>query len=69
MLFRKKMAKSCEYCAHGVCLDDTQVLCAKKGIRALPGKCGRFRYDPTKRIPSKPRAVDFDKFDTSDFSL
>lgn len=69
MLFRKKMEKSCAYCAYGVRVDDEQVLCAKKGIRALSGKCRKFKYDPTKRIPQKAKAMDFGKYDREDYSL
>ena len=69
MLFRKKIERSCSYCAYGVKLDDEQVLCIKKGVRPIDGKCMRFRYDPCKRIPSKPKALDFRKYDEHDFSL
>lgn len=69
MLFRKKIEKSCAYCSHGVMLDEEQVLCAKKGVRSLPGKCMKFKYDPTKRIPLKRMALDFQKYDKEDFSL
>ena len=69
MLFRKKIDRACEYCVHGTCLDEEQILCAKKGVRPLDGKCLRFRYDPTKRIPKKAKAMDFSKYDKEDFSL
>lgn len=69
MLFRKKIDKSCSYCIHSAKLDDEQVLCAKKGIRPIDGKCLRFRYDPTKRIPVKAKALDFSKYDQEDYSL
>ena len=69
MLFRKKIERSCSYCAFGVKLDDETVLCSRKGIRSLFGKCRRFRYDPTKRIPLKSKAPDFDKYREDDFSL
>lgn len=69
MLFRKKIEKSCAYCKYGVKLDDDTVLCAKKGLRTLPDKCRKFDYDPIKRIPLKPKPVDFQKYDLEDFSL
>lgn len=69
MLFRKKIEKSCSYCRFGAKLDDDQVLCAKKGIQPIDGKCRRFKYDPCKRIPTKAKAVDFSKYDEEDFSL
>lgn len=69
MLFRKKIPRSCAYCTYGVKLDEEQVLCAKKGIRPIDGKCLRFKYDPCKRIPAKAKALDFSKYSQEDFSL
>lgn len=69
MLFRKKIERSCSYCVYGARLDDEQVLCIKKGIRPMEGKCMRFKYDPCKRIPSKAKAMDFSKYEETDFSL
>ncbi len=69
MLFRKKMEKSCSYCIYGARMNDEQVLCAKKGLRSLFGKCRKFKYDPTKRVPMKSKAMDFGKYDEEDFSL
>lgn len=69
MLFRKKIEKCCIYCAHGTKLDEEQVLCIKKGVVPLYGKCRKFSYDPCKRVPAKPRATDFSKYDQEDYSL
>ena len=69
MLFRKKMERSCAYCAYGAKLEDGIILCTKKGIRTEEDKCFRFRYDPCKRIPVKAKALDFSKYDKEDFSL
>lgn len=69
MFFRKKIAKACAYCVHSVKLDDEQVLCKKRGIKPAAGKCMKFTYDPCKRIPPKPKALDFDKYNNEDFSL
>lgn len=69
MLFRKKIERSCALCVHSTKLDEDQVLCVKKGICAINGKCLRFSYDPCKRIPHKAKALDFTKFDEEDFSL
>ena len=68
MLFKKKMERSCDYCAYGTKLENDQILCAKKGVVTC-GKCRRFRYDPIKRVPLKPKAIDFEKYDQDDFSL
>lgn len=69
MLFRKKMERACQICVHSTKLDEGAMLCAKKGIVKCDGACWRFRYDPFKRIPSKPKALDFSKYDEDDFSL
>lgn len=69
MLFRKKIERSCSYCAFGAKLEDGQVLCAKRGVKTVEDSCRKFRYDPCKRIPSKPRAMDFSKYESEDFSL
>lgn len=69
MLFRKKIQRSCSYCAHSAPLNEEELLCSKKGIRTPEDKCLSFRYDPTRRIPKKAQALDFSKYDGEDFSL
>lgn len=69
MLFRKKIEKSCSYCAHGTKLNDEQILCMKRGVVSPDRKCRKFEYEPLKRIPLKPKAIDFDKYNEEDFSL
>lgn len=69
MLFRKKIERSCNYCAHSARLENEDVICSKRGICNEEQGCRKFRYDPCKRIPFKAKAVDFTKFKDSDFSL
>jgi len=69
MLFRKKITRSCTYCVYGTKIDDEQVLCIRKGVVSVEGKCRKFKYDPCKRIPVKARPVDFSKYDQEDYSL
>lgn len=69
MLFRKKIPHACSYCLHGAALEEDLILCTKKGLREPDDKCWRFYYDPCKRIPSKPKALDFSRYDQEDFSL
>lgn len=69
MLFRKKIEKACSYCLHGTQIDSEQILCVKKGVVPLCGKCGKFQYDPCKRIPGKAKALDFSKYMDEDYSL
>ena len=69
MLFRKKIEKSCLYCRFGTALEDDLVLCTKRGVVAVGRKCRKFQYDPIKRIPAKPKSLDFEKYDSEDFTL
>lgn len=69
MLFRKKIDRSCAYCAYGAKLEDGAVLCSKRGLKSKDDRCRRFRYDPCKRVPFKAKAISFSRFTDSDFSL
>lgn len=69
MLFRKKIERSCAYCVHGGKLDEEQILCVKRGVVSIEGKCRKFKYDPCKRIPAKAKPMDFSQYDNEDFSL
>lgn len=69
MLFRKKIEKSCVYCTYATQLDDGQILCIKRGVVPADNKCRKFSYDPYKRIPAKPKALNFEKYEKEDFSL
>ncbi len=69
MLFRKQASRSCKYCVHGTMLDENQMLCTKHGVVSMFYQCRKFQYDPCKRIPSKPKALDFSKYQDEDFSL
>ena len=69
MLFRKKIERSCSYCVYGTQIDGEQVLCTKKGVVSVDGKCRKFCYDPCKRIPPRPKAPGFKKYDEEDYSL
>ena len=69
MFFRKKIERFCSYCQFATKIDDEYVLCIKKGVRSCSSKCRKFTYDPCKRIPAKPKALDFQKYDDRDFSL
>lgn len=69
MLFRKQIEKSCLYCAHGTPLEEDQILCVKKGVISSEKPCWKFKYDPTKRVPVKAKALDPSKYDDEDYSL
>lgn len=45
------------------------MLCTKYGVVSMTYECRKFSYDPFKRIPPKPKALDFSKYEEDDFSL
>lgn len=69
MLFRKKIRRSCTYCIHAAKLDESTLLCVKKGVVSADSGCRKFFYDPCKRVPPKPKALDLKQYDNDDFSL
>ena len=69
MLFRKTIDRYCSYCLHCTKLNESQVLCTKRGVVAASSQCPQFRYDPCKRIPAKPKAPDFSQYNKDDFAL
>lgn len=69
MLFRKKIERSCSYCARAAKIDEDTCLCKKRGIVASDHCCRKFRYDPLKRVPVRMNPKDFSKCDELDFSL
>lgn len=69
MIFRKKIQKSCSYCAFGTKIGDDEILCTKRGIVPAYKSCRKFTYDPCKRVPAKAKAIDFDKYSDEDFKL
>ena len=69
MLFKKKIYRACEYCKFGTAFSEDQILCPKRGVKPTTGKCGKFSYDPCKRIPKRAKAMDFNKYNDQDYSL
>lgn len=70
MLFRKKMPEDCQYCARSAAMDQEEVyLCSQYGVVKRRDICSKFQYDPCKRIPLKPKTMDFSKYDEEDFTL
>lgn len=65
---KKKYPAVCESCIHGrISPDESSVLCIKKGIVELGGKCRSYSYDPLKRKPKKPLIIE--RADPSEFEL
>ena len=69
MLFRKDIEPHCAYCQRGQQINEREVVCVKKGLVPATGACGRFCYDPLKRVPPRPAALDTEKLKEADFSL
>lgn len=68
-LFNKNdITPSCSYCTHGKISPNAElILCNKKGVVELDFSCKKFKYDPLKRQPRRPKSID--KFEQSDFTL
>lgn len=69
MLFSNKIDRACAYCVHSTELNSNVLLCARKGVVMADSKCIKFKYDPCKRIPLKPKAQGFEKYTDEDFKL
>lgn len=69
MLFQKKIEPHCVYCDRGTQLDEASVLCRKHGIVPVSNYCSAFKYDPLKRVPPRPAALNFSKLKDEDFTL
>jgi len=69
MLFRKKPERYCGCCVFAGKMNDDQMICRKCGVVPATHHCRRFRYDPLKRVPARPKKQDFSKYDQKDYSL
>lgn len=68
-LFGKKdISASCSYCVHGrIAPNKESILCKKSGLVDVDYSCKKFKYDPLKRQPARPRPII--KYEEDDFSL
>ena len=69
MLFRKKIEPRCTYCEKGSRINEKEVACIKRGIVPAEHHCRSFSYDPLKRVPPRPVALDTGKLKQADFEL
>lgn len=67
MLFNKNISPSCKYCYLGKKITQNLIGCVKYGITNSENCCKKFRYDPLKRVPKKPKPVL--SFNKKDFML
>jgi hypothetical protein len=56
MLFSRTLAPSCSYCRYGTAIGGGEIACIKRGITSEGGYCRKFRYDPLKREPERPKS-------------
>jgi hypothetical protein len=71
LLFRRNIDPSCAYCKHGLPIGQSEIACRKRGIMTEEGKCGLFRYEPTKRRPEymKNMNVNMEDISEADFRI
>lgn len=68
-LFRKNIEPRCAYCARGARIGDGHVACVKRGVVADTDKCPAFRYDPLRRMPSRPAELNTSRLSPEDFQV
>ncbi|MDR3278182.1 MAG: hypothetical protein LBT12_05355 [Oscillospiraceae bacterium] len=69
MLYRENIEPRCEYCRYGSGMGYGEVACEKRGVFSASAFCAKFRYDPSKRIPSPPPRFDAGALTEEDFAL
>lgn len=69
MLYRKNIKPFCAYCTHAGRIDESKMICPRRGIVSVEGSCWGFRYDPLKRVPPRPAPKLMDDFKPEDFLL
>ena len=68
-LFRKDIEPRCSYCQFGSQISEREVVCMKRGVMPMESSCRRFRYDPLRRTPPRPAALDTKRLKEEDFTL
>ena len=69
MLFNKKITPDCAYCSHRTLIGEGEVACVKKGVSQEGLTCGKFDYDPLKRVPDYVLSVPKTDLKPEDFEL
>ena len=66
--FNKKLPKKCEYCIYGKGSSySDEILCLKKGVTNANDSCKKYKYDPLKRVPKRPKLAD--NYKSEDFEI
>ena len=69
MLFNKKITPDCSYCSYGSKIGEGEIACLKRGISAEGASCGKFSYDPLKRVPDYVSPIPETDLKPEDFEL
>lgn len=69
MLFNKKITPDCAYCTYGTLIGEGEVACVKKGVSEIGLSCGKFDYDPLKRVPEFRAPLKTEEHDPKEFEL
>lgn len=64
-LFGNNIELSCDYCAHSQINNGTQFCTKNKVLKN--GKCKKYEYNPTMRVPKKQNTLP--KYKPEDFAL
>ena len=68
-MFNRNIEPSCAYCIHSTDLGYNEYMCTKRGIMSAEGSCGKYVYEPTKRIPFKQPVLVETGYTEADFEL
>ena len=68
-LFGNRIHPACQYCIRMMRAipRKEQVICEKFGVVAADYSCSKYRYDPLRRVPRRPRPLQ--RFSAEDFSI
>lgn len=66
-LFGNRIKPDCSYCCNGADAHSGYICTAKKSIKN--GKCRKFRYNPTLRVPKAEPVLQSQGFTQKDFEL
>ena len=68
-MFDKNIKPSCSYCHWATSLGYNEYFCVRRGIMNADGSCGKYRYEPTKRIPVPLPKMDTKAYNAEDFKI
>ena len=68
-MFSRDIKPSCSYCRYGTSLGCDEYFCERRGIMNSAGSCGKYSYEPTKRIPAPLPQLHDEDFTEEDFAI